>query len=156
MKTSVKTKTNAGKVIPVSKAAVVKNTEPRYEIHKDDYDENVTGSVTVKNSTFGFQFETSDVPHCCGMSELGAFYIRGNSTTITRPTKVELVKRMLDRIIEENTSGRTCRTLFFTTINNEACNLVDEAVAAGAPFTLVKTFVNSNSSSTNRLYVSNN
>lgn len=146
------------KVTPVKKAEPSKSTIT-YSVNvseDDEYDARHRVTARKGNSEFEFVLQQDGTPYCCGMREIGSFFIEHNSTTITEAEKVEAVKRLLIELTNSQTEGRNCLTSFFTLISNPACNLVAKAVEAGAPFTLVKSFNNRNGGRNNDLYVSNN
>lgn len=149
-KSSLKVKAVSTQYIPPKTSAI------EYSFEGEPGDEEY--QVIAKNGKdeFEFNLDVSDVPHCCGINEIGNFNIRSNDRTISEKDKVEGVRRLLTKIIEHNTSGKTCRTLYFTLVDNAGCNLIAKAIADGTMFTEVKTFVNSNTGRQNVLYVSNN
>lgn len=153
-------KKNQVVAVPLQK----KNPENVYKHHLDfsqaqDASEldgsTVRGTITKNNARFRFSFSSEGIS-CCGIKELQSFEIEANSNIIPESEKVKLVRNMLEKIIEVATDGNQCRTLIFTTINNQPCTLVDKALADSELYTKVKTFTNSNTGRENRLYVSNN
>lgn len=106
-----------------------------------------------------FSARSENTPYCCGLYELGSFSDDDNndrSTRITHAEKIAGLRGLLDYIIEETTESDRCYTTVFTLIDNEACNLLEEALEGSRHYTLAKTFINANSSNENKLYVSNN
>lgn len=141
-------------VVPVAKLKEKIVKEATYDISYFDSDAEVT--IRKGASSFLFSLDIDGIPGCCGILELHDFRSDRANPSITNAEKVEGVRRLLKEVIANHTKARQCITLIFTLVDNAACDLIKEAVADGELFTLVKSFVNSNSGRRNDMYVSNN
>jgi hypothetical protein len=134
-----------------------------YDNYNSDYDEDgsvSSGIVIDKREVGSFNFEIQRMPHSCSILDIGDFgFVKPNTTSSVKEEMVEdLVNLTLNKLLEEITevSGKKglCRTVMFTLIETQ--RELRRIVNKNPNFTLVKSFVNSNSKNTNYLYVSNN
>lgn len=141
---------------------VVKSEEKKPEVCRvvistDDDSEYVAlikkGNITL----WEFRFQVEPTPFCCGLAEIGSFDSSNQRNAVVAKTdKLEAVRQLMQRLIDNYSEGEVCKTLVFTLINETTCNLVKEALADENLFMEVKSFINSNSGTKNHLYVSVN
>lgn len=114
-------------------------------------------SIKSNNSIFKFKFSVEEDSFCCGMRSLGDFSIIENEGNFSEKEKIKFLKEVFEKLIDSTTKERNSSELTFmlTLINNSSCNLLRKVFSDGKIFTLVKTFVNSNSGNKNEIYISN-
>lgn len=105
-------------------------------------------SITINNKNKAYNnlmIATEALPFCCGIREIGEL-------NISKTTDVKDVKTLFDTLVTL-TKGNT---YIVNTNGNASSKLVDAALATSSLWTLVKTFKNSNSGSTIKMWISNN
>lgn len=153
----VKKKAVRSVVVPVKKKVVISPKPVAYEITTDinsDYSEvSITPS---KGATASFNLGMEGTPFCCGLREIGSFSYN-SSRAVPESEVIKGVAQMLEELLEDNASVRgEVLTILFTLVDSAPCDIVKAALKLRPElFTLVKTFVNSNSGRLNELYVSN-
>lgn len=122
----------------------------------EDINDLYISMVAIKrNSKFSLMATYGIDSFCCGLCSIGDFNINYNSSSITHKEKVECIKQGLRKFMKTLKPNNREITVQFTLIDNNACNLIAEAVEDGEIFTKVKTFTNLNSGRVNDLYISN-
>ena len=111
-----------------------------------------------------FYASVSQLPHCCGIDEIGDITVYERDTDYIKDNKEEF-EQVLDTVLSQllrrsKTYSRgdyIRKTIFVCNLipENEGCILMREAFIRTGYFTLVKSFINSNSGNLVELWVSN-
>lgn len=134
-----------------------------YNEYDSDYNEDgsVASGILINGREVGcFNFKIHKMLSSCSVLDIGDFsFVKPTATSGVKQEMIDdLVNGTLNKLIEENTTGAgkvvKCRTIMFTLIESQ--RELRTIVNKNPNFTLVKSFVNSNSNNTNYLYVSNN
>lgn len=152
-------------VIPVNKSNFIPKPVPMLSVNipsqQDIEDQNdATVSVSVgSRRVFDFYVGIDGGPGTCSMLEIYNFRMNSNvaAPEFTKEQRIDAVKTMLENIIRANSNDRMTqsKTFYLTTVpDGSACKFMDEVLADGELFTLVKTFHNYGGA-INKLYISN-
>lgn len=142
---------------------VVKEVYPKYTLNDVDEDKDTNldnilellnlgndelDSIYIETSistSFTINFTSTELPHCCGIYEIGDLSTNGN-IDITELTKIldGLVRTVKKKTLIINTNGKGVSVYF------------EKALAKCKYFTMVKSFKNGGTSSTIKMWISNN
>ena len=122
------------------------NYSPLLEALEEDFCDD---SNKIEVDGYTFSFDLQDLPHCCGVIELGEI-------RLDKQFPEKDVLTVLEYLVSEFTKGDKCQTIIINTNNDSWCVRLATILAKSKYFALVKTFVNSNSSSTIKMWVSKN
>jgi len=95
-----------------------------------------------KNLNGGLAFECNELPHCCGIYELGDIYCK------------DLMPEHINYILDYSLAT-TKKTVIINTNGKAGCIPMEKALAVSKSFTLVKTFKNT-TGNTIKMWISNN
>jgi hypothetical protein len=104
---------------------------------------------------FRFSVSISELPHCCGLNEMGNFNCEIHRN-VTEEEKINAVKCLFEKIHNDYYEfDDRCIQLLFTLVPNEqASDLIRKALVDELLFKEVNRFVNINSGVENTLYIS--
>ncbi len=116
-------------------------------INFDDSDEDEEISIESNiNGNKYFNFSISQLPHCCGINEIGEF-------SLTNGFNIKQLTEILDLLVSNSGSGKTA---IINTNGRESSIMLEEALLKCKRWVLVKSFINSNSKNTVKMWISNN
>lgn len=97
-----------------------------------------------------FGFCCNQLPHCCGVYELGSF-------VCFKQLKPEHINKMLNISLQSLTKpNNRCKTVIINTNGKDDCIPLEAALKVNENFTMVKEFINTGSGSKIKMWVSNN
>lgn len=135
----------------VSTVPVVKFT-PHYELDGDTIDDisdifdsegNWDLDYVTKERSFNSDFSLEPLPMCCGISEVGNLSVSDNHPKLTE---------ILDVLVASNKG----KTLILNTNGDRVSLIYDKALTKCKYWTLVKSFKNSGTGNTIKVWMSNN
>lgn len=117
--------------------------------------------VTIENNYSIFYFQLLELPHCCGVLEIGGIefleFECGNIWTANLKDE-ELHKAIIKAIKtvykKENGKYKPCRKIIVNLINNSVCKVFEQCLLQTGCFKLIATFTNRNSHNEIRTYFS--
>lgn len=116
------------------------------ELVSNNIPEGDESEYSVKLGNLKFSYTTQQLPHCCGIIELGNLNLIPNGDKTTELTKY------LDLLV----ASKPGKTLMINTINFGSCIALEVALAKCKNWVAVKKFVNKSSKNTITIWLSNN
>lgn len=108
----------------------------------------------TENTYTMFDFKIDELPHCCGVYEIGNIDLN-DATVVSLPNFNKALDAGLLELLKQETMKKGIHTFVANLVNNPACNVLRNSFKRTGLFTCVKTFKNY-SGSTIDMWISRN